>query len=162
MADDDGAAPATPAEKAGEAVKAVETEKEAIKAGADDAVARAQAEADAANDESKRIAAAALQTTLGQEIEKRHSEFTTWRTTAEQREAERAAQIASLQKDQADLKTGLGLLLGSLKPASPSPSTPPKSEAPPADPPTKDPENAGGQQSPPPPPAVPSRKRHLL
>ena len=73
------------AEKAGEAVKAVEQKIENVEAVAGDAVARAQAETDAAKKEADRIAAAALNTALGQELQSHRTENETWRKGHEER-----------------------------------------------------------------------------
>jgi hypothetical protein len=161
MADENNPA----AEAAAEAASAVVEQTEQIQARADDAIARAQADADAARAESDRIAAAALQTSLGQEIEKDRQGFSTWRTEHEARVNAELAKVPVLEQTVTELKSGLAMLLGALNPAKPSPSTPPNSDAPPTPEaeqvkPLESGSGDGHAQSAPPP--APSKRKHLL
>lgn len=151
------------AEAAGNAAAAVVEHTEHVEAQAASAIDAAQAEANAAREESKRIAAAALDTALGHEIKSTREGFDTWRTEHENRINPQLAEIPELKKQVTDLQAGVALLVGALKPASQSASIPPKSEGPPAETiPAKNPDENAGVPPVEKPPAPTSRKRHLL
>jgi hypothetical protein len=158
----------TAAEAAGNAAAAVVEQTAQIEAQADDAIARAQREADVARKESDRIAAAALSTELGAQINNVRERFETWQTQMEQRAQEQAEKMPALESRVTELQSGLALLLGALKPASQSASTPPNSENPtleePPLPPQANPDvaPAGPAQNPPPQAPSTSRRKHLL
>lgn len=117
------------AEAAGVAAAAVVEQQQHVEEHANSAIAAAQAETDAANAEAQRIAAAAINTELGAQIQNTRQENETWRTQFQERLNPELAKIPALETQVAELRTGIATLLGALNPVSPSPSTPPKSEA---------------------------------
>jgi len=164
MADDDAKpTESTAEEKAAEAAKAVAENQEATERAAADAVARANAEAEEAKKASAAIAAGAMQNEIGTRFESYKGEVDKWRTETAQRQDQLQAQLAATENQLGEVKAGLGLILGALKPANPSPSTPEKSdEAPTPEAKAKNPDQNAGDRKEAPPPAAPSRKKAWL